>query len=85
LYTYDRLNKTNFHRYVDDKQHIIFIIRSKDDYLFGAYSQPSFSERVVAKGPGLIFSLTSRVIFGLTKPDNKAILYDPNSLIFGNN
>ena len=85
LYKFDPLNKTNFHKYIDNKQYIVLIIRSSQDYLFGAYSQPAFSERTVAKGQGLIFSLTSRKVFGLASPNSKAISYDSNSLIFGNN
>lgn len=27
LYTYDPLNKTNFHMYIDDKINIVFIIQ----------------------------------------------------------
>jgi len=38
LYKFDPYNKTNFHRYIDDKKHIVIIIRSTQNYIFGAYS-----------------------------------------------
>jgi hypothetical protein len=38
LYTFDKNNKTNFHKYIDDKNPIIIIIKTESDYIFGGYS-----------------------------------------------
>jgi len=58
IYRYDELNKTNFHRYIDHKPHIVVLVKLKNGYILGGWSEGAFAPGMISDKDGLIFCLT---------------------------
>ena len=63
LYHHDILNPNNFHVYLDDRPQLVVLIRLKNGYLLGAWSEGPFRPNHKATHDGLIFSLTNLQAF----------------------
>lgn len=83
IYTYDPINSTNFHKYIDEKPEIVVIIKLVNGGCVAAYSEGQFKRETSTKD-GLIISLTNREYFTLVEKNRRAITYDDFYLIFGN-
>jgi hypothetical protein len=81
LYRWDPLNNTNFHRYIDGFQNILLLVRTTNDCLIGAYSESAFKPKTISNLRGLLISFAGHLCFKNVK---KAIIYDENDIIFGN-
>ncbi len=84
VYRYDTLNKTNFHKYIDNQEQLVIIIKLLNGFMLAAWTEGSFTPKMSSKKDGLIFSLTNRKVFDLMVPNTRAISYDDFYLIFGN-
>lgn len=84
IYQYDPLNKVNFHKYIDNHTHIVVLIKLKNGWTCGGYSEGGFIPKHQSDKDGLIFSLTMRKFFELKVRNKKAITYDEFYIIFGN-
>ena len=83
IYRYDKLNKINFHQYIDNISNILLILKTVDGLFIAGYSEGPFHKKTSDKD-GIIFSLTNRKIFTLVERNKRAITYDEYYLIFGN-
>jgi hypothetical protein len=59
LYHWDPLNKTNFHRYIDDHPNLLLIAKTVNGYTFAGFSESSIRSDGIASDQGIIVSLTS--------------------------
>jgi len=84
VYAFDSLNKSNFHKYIDNKVQIVVLVKLINGYIVGAWSEGSFQPKMVSEKDGLIFSLTNRKIFEPLERNRRAVAYDDYFLIFGN-
>ena len=39
VYKYDQLNNINFHRYIDNKNDLLMVVRLINEYVVGGYTQ----------------------------------------------
>jgi hypothetical protein len=60
LYSFDTLNKVNFHRYIDNHKHLVIIIKTIYGKLIAAYSESEVSINGTYRGLGLLLPLWSR-------------------------
>ena len=65
LYKFDRVNKINFHTYVDGHRNIVLIIKAFNGSHIAAFSEDPFSPNEVATKGGLLLSLTNNKTFYL--------------------
>lgn len=84
LYKYDPLNKTNWHRYIDNRDNLVLVVKLANGNAVAAWSEGPFYPRMTSDKDGLIISLTNRRAFEPLKANIKAITYDEFYLIFGN-
>jgi type II secretory pathway predicted ATPase ExeA len=59
IYSFDPLNKANFHKYFDHKCQIVLVIKTKAEVYIAAYSEGAFYPKMVSNKNGLLFSLTN--------------------------
>jgi hypothetical protein len=78
------LNKTNFHRYIDNIPNIVVLIKTVTGWVVSGYSEGSFYPKMNSTKNGLIISITGREYFGLKIANKRAIAFDDFFLIFGN-
>lgn len=79
----DPLNKTNFHRYIDNTPNLLMLVELKNGKILGGFSLTPFYKNVKGED-SLIFSVTNEEIFNLNSDFKQAIVYDDYFLIFGN-
>lgn len=59
IYKFDPRNRTNFHQYIDNLNHLVLIIKTKNGVLLAGWSEGSFYPKMQSKKNGIIFSLTN--------------------------
>ena len=84
LYTFDYLNKVNFHKYFDNHENIVLLVRLKSGVIVAGYSEGAFYPKVISDRDGLLMTLTYQNAFELKTPNKRAITYDDYYIIFGN-
>jgi len=60
VYSFDPLNSNNFHKYIDEKAHIVLVARLINGFCLAAYYEGAFSRKLASDKEGLIISLTNR-------------------------
>lgn len=89
LYKYDQFNKTNFHAYIDHKECLVCLVKTKNAIIAGFYPGKLDDRHVLNEG-GLLISVSNDQSFTLkaSKPGQKVIYrgmsYDQYYTIFGN-
>ena len=86
LYRFDKLNKVNFHNYVDGHPHVILLVKTENNKVIGGYTKDSFLENRHSIDYGMVFSVTNMTYFerNVKNSSYKANTYDEFYLIFGN-
>jgi hypothetical protein len=84
LCRWDPLNKVNFHKYIDDQEQIVVVVRLLNGYALAAWTELPFRPKGSGDGDGLIISLSNRKVFEPVQARSRAIVYDDFYLIFGN-
>ena len=84
IYSYDPLNTTNIHRYIDLKEHIVLVIKLINNYCIAGYYQGAFRPKVHADRQGLIMSLENRKVYLPVERNRRSIVYDDYFVIWGN-
>ena len=63
IYQYDVLNRMNFHKYIDNKEQLVIVIKLVNGNVLGAWTEGSFFSKMVSEKDGVIFSFTNRKVF----------------------
>lgn len=63
IYRYDTLNRVNFHKYIDNHDQLVVLIKLENGNVLGAWCEGSFSPQMNSDKDGIIFSFTNRKIF----------------------
>ena len=83
VYHLDLLNKTDFHKYIDNKPHLLIIIKLPTHFI-AAYTEDAFIPKTQSSKDGMLINITSKKVYYLNIANKKAITYDEFYLIFGN-
>lgn len=87
MFKLDKLNTTNFHKYIDGKFNLLVVVKLVNGLIVGGYSHsPIQKERAdVSSQKGFLFSLDNLRIYS-PKADNQypVVSYDDYFLIIGN-
>ena len=85
VYKYDPHTQESIHKYIDNIENIVLLVKTKNGYIFGGWTESAFIPKTSSTKSGLLFSVTNRACFELVTPNTKAIVHDPYFVIFGNN
>ena len=84
LYTMDPLNKTNFHKYIDEHWHTVLVVELTSGVIVAAYSEGPFVAKEKSEHDGLLIAATYEKTFALKERNTRAINYEEEYLIYGN-
>ena len=86
LYQYDPLNKTSFHKYIDNIEDIVVLCRLNTGKVVGFYSKSGFIKDREANDQGIMFSIKGGKPpkAWKFKQNKRSVVYDDNFLIGGN-
>ena len=84
IYKLDPLSKENIHKYIDEKPHLVVIVKMINGYFVAGYAEGIFKPRSPSDKSGLIMSLTNQKCYQLVQRNKKSIGYDDFFVIFGN-
>lgn len=85
IYKFDSLNKTNFHRYIDDRPNIMLLVKLENGYKIGSFCKTPIEKSKVEKHKdGFLFSLTLQEKYQPKTANQALVSYDDYFLIFGN-
>ena len=65
IYSFDPLNKINFHKYIDDHECLLVIVKMKNGALLAGFTEGPFVPKKVSDRDGLIMSLTKKKSYTL--------------------
>lgn len=83
LFKIDELNRTNFHKYIDNEDNFVLVVKINSGQYVAAYSEGALIPKKNSSKDGLIISLTNQKYFTLCVPNSRATVYDDFYLIFG--
>lgn len=90
LYKFDPLNQTNVHKYIDDIQSLLCIIKTKCATIAGYYPGALTEKETTLDKGGLIVSVDNNQSYRLQERKNatdrvyRGMVYDKYFIIFGN-
>jgi hypothetical protein len=84
LFRWDPLNSSNFHKYIDGREHMVLLVRLANGLVFGGWAAGGVAPQSATKGDGLIFSVSNQQAFELVQAGQRATVYDDFYLMFGN-
>ena len=84
IHRYDPLSSTNIHRYIDNRENLVLIIKLINGYCIAGYYEGVFKPKTLANKQGLIISLTNQKVYVPNERNKKATVYDDFFVIWGN-
>jgi hypothetical protein len=90
LYAFDPLNSASFHNYIDNRRHLLCIVKTAKGAVAAAYYSGVYADKIIMSEPSLLVSLQEDEAFQLkvpsatTKVNYKGMVYDKYFVIFGN-
>lgn len=84
VYRFDPENKVNLHRYIDEKEQLVVVLKLSSFKYIAAYAEGFFKPKTPSRGEGMLVSLSNRECYYLSEKSRKATVYDDYFLIFGN-
>lgn len=73
----------NFHKYIDNRQHLVVIVKTIFGRLIAGYTEQCFNSTGIKKGQAMLFSLWNQTFYMINK-NSKGVTYDEYYIIFGN-
>ena len=66
VYQYDVLNSTNYHKYIDGHPNLLLIIKLKNGYIVGGFTEDPFEKGSDMKNKrGFLYNLSKKRLFEL--------------------
>ena len=59
----DPLNETNFHKYIDDHEHLLLIVELENGHRVGGYSEAKLQPKMQSNKDGLLLSISNKEAF----------------------
>jgi hypothetical protein len=72
------------HRYIDEKEQLVVVIRLSNYHYMAAYTEGLFKPKTPSDKEGMLVSLTNKKCYYLAERNRRATVYDDYFLIFGN-
>ena len=80
----DPLSNVNFHKYLDEHEHLLLIVELENGHRVGGYTEAKLQPKMQSNKDGLILSISNKSSFELVEPNRRAVTYDNYYIIFGN-
>ena len=85
IYKYDELNTTNFHHYLDQKEHLFCIVKISNGTIIGGYTVAAFNPEGSNGRSGFIFNLNRNKSYPVRNDARLPVTnYDRFYFILGN-